>query len=106
MTPSKSQYKRLKAQRGEGVKPSIDSWAGKKAIKIVKKCGGLPIDIKYLEFGVEISLALQQEREEAAKILELRQSEILLMCGELTAGELRIIKAILLVLATKIRERK
>lgn len=53
----------------------------------------------------EIAEAVSDERESCAKMLELRDSELMAMVSELTAYELRCIRAVLDRLASGIRER-
>ena len=53
----------------------------------------------------EIAEAVSDEREICASLLELRDSELLLMAGEMTAQELRTVQAVLEQLARTIRAR-
>ncbi len=46
-----------------------------------------------------------KERDACARMLELRDSELLLMAGEMTAQELRTVKAVLAQRASAIRMR-
>lgn len=50
-------------------------------------------------------LEILKEREACAQMLELRNSELLLMVGQMTAQELRTVKAVLAQLADAIRKR-
>ena len=52
-----------------------------------------------------LKLAIDAEREACARMLELRDSELLLMAGEMTAQELRTVKAVLAQRAKAIRMR-
>jgi len=49
--------------------------------------------------------ALATEREECASALELSQAELLLLAGEMTAQELRTVRAVLANRAAAIRRR-
>ena len=53
----------------------------------------------------EIAEAVSDEREACATLLELRDSELLLMAGEMTAQELRTVQAVLNNRASVIRTR-
>ena len=53
----------------------------------------------------EIAEAVSDERETCARLLELRDSELLLMAGEMTAQELRTVQAVLEQRARTIRMR-
>lgn len=57
------------------------------------------------EIADERNYAAEDEREACARMLELRDSELLLMAGEMTAQELRTVKAVLAQLADAIRMR-
>ena len=50
------------------------------------------------------SAAQAEEREECAKILTLSNSELLLIAGEMSAQELRTVRAVLNAMANKIRK--
>jgi len=53
----------------------------------------------------DIAEAVSDERETCARLLELRDSELLLMAGEMTAQELRTVQAVLAQRARTIRMR-
>ena len=60
----------------------------------------------YLAYAQpEIAEAVSDEREACATLLELRDSELLLMAGEMTAQELRTVRAVLNQRASAIRMR-
>ena len=52
-----------------------------------------------------VRIATMKERDACARMLELRDSELLLMAGEMTAQELRTVKAVLAQRASAIRMR-
>ena len=49
--------------------------------------------------------AQAEEREECARMLEISNSELLLMAGEMTVQELRNVRAVLNAMANKIRNK-
>lgn len=55
--------------------------------------------------GQLVAFIAAKEREACAKLLELSTSELLLMAGEITAQELRTVKAVLSCLAARIRAK-
>lgn len=57
------------------------------------------------EISEERTDAAEDEREACARMLELRDTELLLMAGEMTAQELRTVKAVLAQRADAIRMR-
>lgn len=58
------------------------------------------------ELRAEVQRLVTVEREACAKMLELSNSELLLMAGEMTKQELRTVKAVLTQRAWAIRNRQ
>ena len=57
------------------------------------------------DLRTKVDSAVADEREACAKLLEMRESELLLMAGEMTAQELRTARAVLSQRARAIRQR-
>ena len=49
-------------------------------------------------------MSKKEAYEQCAKMLEISNSELLLMCGEMSAQELRTVRAVLNAMANKIRK--
>ena len=57
--------------------------------------GGFSQDGQHPWVVATVRIATMKERDACARMLELRDSELLLMAGEMTAQELRTVKAVL-----------
>jgi hypothetical protein len=67
--------------------------------------GGFSQDGQHPWVVATVRIATMKERDACARMLELRDSELLLMAGEMTAQELRTVKAVLAQRASAIRMR-
>ena len=67
--------------------------------------GGFSQDGQHPWVVAAVRIATMKERDACARMLELRDSELLLMAGEMTAQELRTVQAALAQRASAIRMR-
>ena len=62
--------------------------------------------LTYFRMSATWETAQDDEREKCASLLEISNSELLLMSGEMSAQELRTVRAVLNAMANKIRSVK